>query len=390
VTPNPPDCSAESSALPAPPALTARSALPAWLGWDEGWATAYGRTGDEPAVRQVAELAGAPAEPARVTRTDRSGAEALTASGPVRVTWGGDLLAALAADPESAPTTGDFVRLQRWADERITAEAVLPRRTAIVRASASGQSRGQVLAANIDAVAVVESLVPEPQIARVERLLALAWDSGASPHLVLTKADLCRDGDEVAAEMAADVAPGVPVHVVAAPAGVGIQALAALCAAGQTLALLGGSGAGKSTLLNALAGADLMATRTLASVGKGRHTTVTRELHASASGGAIIDTPGLRSVGLLDSGGLSAVFPEVEALAARCRFGDCAHEGEPGCAVLAAVETGELPERRLASWRKLQREALWVESRTDARLRKARQQEWKVIHKAVRSGRIRP
>jgi len=133
-----------------------------------------------------------------------------------------------------------------------------------------------------------------------------------------------------------------------------------------------------------------MATNVLAAVGKGRHTTVTRELHASATGGAVIDTPGLRGVGLLDHGGLAEVFPEVEAYAAQCRFSDCAHEGEPGCAVLAAVESGDLPERRLHSWRKLQREADWAASRTDARLRKARQQEWKVINKSVRANRIRP
>src|SRR6185437_7323954 len=148
------------------------------------------------------------------------------------------------------------------------------------------------------------------------------------------------------------------------------------CSAGRTLALVGGSGAGKSTLLNALVGAEVMATNALAAVGKGRHTTVTRELHASAGGGAVIDTPGLRGVGLLDTGGLAEVFSEVEELATHCRFRDCAHVGEPGCAVLAAIEAGELPERRLASWRKLQREAAWAASRTDARLRQARLQEW--------------
>jgi ribosome biogenesis GTPase len=156
------------------------------------------------------------------------------------------------------------------------------------------------------------------------------------------------------------------------------------------VAIAGKVKAGKSTLLNALVGAELMATNALATFGKGRHTTVTRELHASASGGAVIDTPGLRGVGLLDTGGLAAVFPEVEELAAHCRFGDCAHTGEPGCAVLAAVEAGDVPEDRLERWRKLQREAQWVASRTDARLRKAREQEWKVINKSVRANRIRP
>ncbi len=371
-------------------ATPARPALPSWLGWDEGWAAAYAEAAEAVPARRLAGLADGPGEPARVTRTDRSGAEVLTGTGPLRVTWGADLLAAVAADGGLAPTTGDFVRCQHWADERVTAEQVLPRRTAILRASASGRSEGQVLAANIDAVAVVEPLVPEPQVGRVERLLALAWDSGAAPHLVLTKADLCTDGEAVAADLGRDVAPGVPVHLLAAPTGLGLADLAALCAGGQTLALLGGSGAGKSTLLNALVGAEIMATNALAAVGKGRHTTVTRELHASANGGAVIDTPGLRGVGLLDTGGLAEVFREVEELAAACRFTDCAHLGEPGCAVLAAVDAGELPERRLESWRKLQREAEWVASRTDARLRQARKQEWKVIHKANRSGRIRP
>jgi ribosome biogenesis GTPase len=372
------------------PTPASAPALPAWLGWDAGWAAAYDELDGSAANRRLTQLAEAPAEPARVTRTDRSGAELLTATGPVRATWGADLLAGAATDPVQAPTTGDFVRLQHWGDGRVTAETVLDRRTAIVRASASGSSVGQVLAANIDAVAVVESLVPEPQVARMERLLALAWDSGATPHLVLTKADLCDDGDELAAELGPQVAPGVPVHVVSAPTGRGLDELAALCAAGRTLALLGGSGAGKSTLLNALVGAELMATNVLATIGKGRHTTVTRELHASATGGAVIDTPGLRGVGLLDTGGLAAVFPEVEAYGAECRFADCAHDVEPGCAVLAAVESGDLPERRLQSWRKLQREAVWAASRTDARLRKAREQEWKVINKSVRANRIRP
>ena len=373
----------------ASPALgTARPSLPAWLGWDERWAAAYAEglsTGD---VDRVIELAQGPAEPGRVTRTDRSGADVLCAGGPVRVTWGADLLPDLGT--AAAPTTGDLVRVQHWADGRATAEQVLPRRSAVARASASGRSEAQVLAANVDAVAVVEALVPEPQPARVERLLALAWDSGAAPHLVLTKADLCTDGEAVAAELGAAVAPGVPVHVVTAPAGLGLDGVSALCSDGRSLALLGGSGAGKSTLLNALVGATVMATNRLATYGKGRHTTVTRELHASASGGSVIDTPGLRGVGLLDGSGVSGVFSDVEDLAAGCRFADCAHVGEPGCAVLAAVETGELDPARLDRWRKLQREAERVAARTDARLRQERRREWKARHATVRSGQTRP
>jgi ribosome biogenesis GTPase / thiamine phosphate phosphatase len=369
--------------------VSAGPGLPAWLGWDDAWAAAYAEVDGSAICRRLRERCG-PAEPARVVRRDRSGADLHTASGPARGTWGADLVADAAADSVQAPTTGDFGWLQHWADGRSTLERVLPRRTAIVRASASGRSAGQVLAANMDAVVVVESLVPEPQVARMERLLTLAWDSGATPHLVLTKSDLCDDGDEVAADLAARVAPGVEVHVVSAPTGLGLDALAELCAAGQSLALVGGSGAGKSTLLNALVGAEIMATNELAMIGKGRHTTVTRELHRSRTGGSVIDTPGLRGVGLLDPGGLAAVFPEVEELALACRFTDCRHETEPDCAVLAAVEAGDLSEDRIHRWRKLQREAAWVASRTDARLRKARQQQWRVIEKSVRAGRIRP
>lgn len=372
-----------------PAAPAGATALPAWLGWDDAWAEEYAQVDGSAICRRLRELCG-PAEPARVIRADRSHVELLAAGGPARSTWGADLLTAATADPTEAPTTGDFVWLQHWADGRSTVERVLPRRTAIVRASASGRSQGQVLAANMDAVAVVESLVPEPQVARMERLLTLAWDSGATPLVVLTKADLCDDGDEVAADLAMRAAPGVEVYVASAPTGVGLEPLADLCSSGRSVALVGGSGAGKSTLLNALVGADLMATNDLATFGKGRHTTVTRELHRSQWSGAVIDTPGLRGVGLLDSGGLAAVFPEVEELAAQCRFADCRHDTERGCAVQAAVEAGDLPEERLERWRKLQREAEWVASRTDARLRKARQQEWKIINKSVRAGRIRP
>lgn len=372
---------------PATPA--GATALPSWLGWDDGWSHEYAQVDGSAICKRLRELCG-PAEPARVIRADRSHVEVLAAAGPARGTWGADLVAETAADPTQAPTTGDFVWLQHWADGRSTVERVLPRRTAIVRASASGRSQGQVLAANMDTVAVVESLIPEPQEARMERLLTLAWDSGATPLVILTKADLCDDADEIAADLAVRVAPGVEVLVTSAPTGVGLEPIAELCDAGRTIALVGGSGAGKSTLLNALAGTEVMATNELATFGKGRHTTVTRELHRSQWGGSVIDTPGLRGVGLLDSGGLAAVFPEVEELAAQCRFADCGHDTEPGCAVQAAVEAGDLPEERLARWRKLQREAEWVASRTDARLRKAREQEWKVINKSMRANRIRP
>jgi ribosome biogenesis GTPase len=233
-----------------------------------------------------------------------------------------------------------------------------------------------VLAANADVVAVVEGLAPDPDPGRLERLLALAWSSGAEPLVVLTKADLVPDAPARAADAEA-LAPGATVLAVATLDGVGLDPIRARLAAGATVALLGASGVGKSTLLNGLVGGETMRTRGLRSDGKGRHTTVTRELHLVPGGGAILDTPGMRSIGLAGADAIDDVFPEVEALAADCRFADCAHEGEPGCAVLAAVASGELPERRLASYRKLLREAQHQAARTDARLRSELTAVWK-------------
>jgi ribosome biogenesis GTPase len=356
------------------------------LGWDEKFSSAFAD------LDGLADSCPGELVPARVTRVDRGACDALSSDGPLRATFSGALLAAGAADPVSTPCVGDWIAVRRWTDGRITAEAVLPRRTAFVRGSVTpGSSHGQVLAANVDVAVVVEGLHPEPDLGRIERFLALAWESGASPLVVLTKADLVPDADGMRAEVAA-AAPGVEVFAVSAATGVGLAEIAPYAAPGVTLAFLGPSGAGKSTLTNALAGATLMATRELRADGKGRHTTVHRELVLLPGGGLVIDTPGLRSVGLTDvAESLELVFAEVEALAELCKFGDCVHKTEPGCAVLAAVESGELPERRLESYRKLLKEARWMAMRHDARLRAQERARWKRVHKEVRaSGRIRP
>ncbi|WP_179815936.1 ribosome small subunit-dependent GTPase A [Allostreptomyces psammosilenae] len=276
--------------------------------------------------------------------------------------------------------------------------ALLPRRTAFVRSTSSKRSEGQVVAANLDAVLVVVSLAVDPRAARVERLLALAWESGATPVVVLTKADTVDDAEQIHAEIAA-TAPGVQVLTVSARTGDGLDVLGAVLAGvaeHPTAALVGQSGAGKSTLANALLGAEVLATGAERSDGKGRHTTVRRELHVMPAdgpvpgGGVLIDTPGLRGVGLYDSAdGLRQVFAEIAELATGCRFGDCGHQGEPGCAVLAAVEDGTLARRRLDSYRKLLREEEWIASRSDARLRAERERQWKVIHKSVRAAGYR-
>jgi ribosome biogenesis GTPase len=258
------------------------------------------------------------------------------------------------------------------------------------RGGLSGDSRGQVLAANVDLALVAEPASPDTDLARIERLQALAWESGATPIVVLTKADLADDLPQLLADVAA-AAPGAQVHAVSAINSEGIEAVRP--DPGRTAVLLGPSGAGKSTLLNALAGAEVMVTQQVrAADGRGRHTTTHRELLLLPDGGLVIDTPGIRRVGLHDTGdGLAQAFSDLEEIAEGCRFADCAHDAEPGCAVQAAVASGELPQRRLDSWRKLGREAAWMASRTDARLRAEKTRQWKVMHKEMRkSGRNRP
>lgn len=312
----------------------------------------------------TAELAGAFAgyasihRPARVCRLDRGAALVADAENLTKVSFGGELLCVGARDRTLFPAVGDWVALRDWPDERTTLEAVLPRRSAFVREAAGRTSQGQVLAANVDVVVIVEHLDPEPDVGRVERLLVLAWASGALPLVVLTKADLVPDPGGMREEITA-VAPGVEVLAGSAVTGRGLGRLRAHLGPGRTLALLGPSGAGKSTLTNMLAGAEIMKTAAVRPVdGRGRHTTTHRELVVLPGVGVLIDTPGLRAVGLVArADAVAQAFAEIEVLATRCRFRDCRHDQEPGCAVRAAVETGELDELRLARWRKLGREA---------------------------------
>ncbi|BAL86822.1 putative GTPase [Actinoplanes missouriensis 431] len=332
------------------------------LGWDETFASAY-----RPFDR-------ADALPGRVLRADRGICTVLTADGPTRASLGGGVLIEGARDPAGLPSSGDWVVLRQWPDRRTTLELVLPRRTTLIRRTADKDSTGQVLAANMDLVAVVEPIHPEPDDSRVERLLALAWESGARPLLVLTKCDTTPDPAAVARQLA-ELAPGVAVLPVSVRSGAGVGDLRSHVGPGRTLALLGRSGAGKSTLTNALAGAAVMPVQAIRDAdGKGRHTTAYRNLVMLPGGGAVIDTPGIRGVGLLDTAaGLDRAFADVTALAARCRFDDCRHESEPGCAVQEALAAGELAARRLASWRKLQHEVAVESGRRSARLaRRAR------------------
>jgi ribosome biogenesis GTPase len=332
------------------------SDLPA-LGWDATVASAYASF-DRPDTC-----------PGRVLRADRGVCTVLTAGGVERASLAGNLLISAAGDPADLPCAGDWVVVRRWPDRRITVELVLPRRTALVRRTADKDSRGQVLGTNMDTVAVVEPLHPAPDDARVERLLALAWESGAQPVIVLSKSDTAADPHAVARQLG-ELAPGVRVQPVSVRTGAGLHELRDLVTAGRTLALLGRSGAGKSSLANALAGTDVMGIQEIRRAdGKGRHTTAYRNLVLIPGGGAVLDTPGIRGVGLLDmADGLDRAFADVAALAARCKFGDCGHEAEPGCAVRAALENGSLAPRRWESWRKLHREVALESGRKAARL----------------------
>ncbi|MFD6658656.1 ribosome small subunit-dependent GTPase A [Streptomyces parvus] len=320
--------------------------------------------------------------PSRIVRAERGLCEAVTDAGTVRAEIPG---AADQGDPLSAPCTGDWAALRPATPGRgPVVHAVMARRTALVRATASRTSHGHVLAANVDTVVVTVSLAAPLKHGRTERMLALAWESGARPVLVLTKADRCADAQSAAAELA-EVAPGTDVLVTSAVTGQGLDTLTA--ALDGTVVLLGPSGAGKSTLGNRLLGEDRLATGAVREAdGKGRHTTAWRELLPLPGGGVLLDTPGLRAIGLHDAqDGLEQTFADIERRAQDCRFTDCAHGREPGCAVMAAIDAGEIPQRRLDSYQRLLRENAYAASRTDARLRTGREAVRKGIAQNLRA-----
>jgi ribosome biogenesis GTPase len=313
--------------------------------------------------------AAADATVGRVVRVDRGVANVLVETGPVRASLGSDLLCRMAADPTAGPCTGDWCVVRDWPDHRLTVERLLPRRSAVVRATAGEQSHGHVLCANIDLAAIVLSLHPMPSIPKAERLLALAWQSGAQPLVVLTKADLVNDGALVAEDVTA-AAPGVEVLCTSTVTGQGLSRLRELIGGTRTMAMLGTSGHGKSSVTNALVGTDVLSTRAIRDDGRGRHTSVRRELVVLPGGGAVIDTPGLRGVGLIDAEqGIASTFADVDAFARGCRFSDCTHDGEPDCAVAVALANGSLPLRRFESWQKLRREVRWMAHRKNVRMR---------------------
>ncbi|PTR31699.1 ribosome biogenesis GTPase [Rhodococcus sp. OK519] len=337
------------------------------LGWDDTLARSFSDHAERGLV------------PARVTRVDRGLCDTLTEGGAVRA----DSTAVTTADPEHTVCTGDWAALEPGAGPRLV--ALLPRRGVVARASADRTSRRQILAANVDTVCVVASLAAPIKPGRIERLLALAWDAGTRPVIVLTKADIAECDSETTIGEVSALAIGVDVVTVSSRTGTGIDELRRRLPG--TTVLLGPSGAGKSSLTNALLGTERMDTNDVrVTDGKGRHTTVHRELFPLPGGGVLIDTPGVRGIGLHDVGdGIEHVFGDIEQLARGCGFRDCEHRSEPRCAVQDAVTDGRLGLDRLDRYRRMVRESEWEASRGDARQSAKRTATAKAISRDIRA-----
>lgn len=284
------------------------------------------------------------------------------------------------------PAVGDWVVIRTQTGEgRATIHAVLPRKSKFSRKLAGGVTEEQVIATNVDTVFLVSGMDGDFNLRRIERYLILAWESGASPVIVLNKADLCPDlANQVAAVEA--IAIGVPVIPLNAAQQQGLEALQPYLKPGQTVALLGSSGVGKSTITNQLKGEAVQTVQSVrASDSRGRHTTTHRELILLPNGSLIIDTPGMRELQIwTGDDGLSDTFADIEAIAQSCRFRDCQHIGEPGCAVQHALETGKLDNSRLQNYLKLQRELDYLARKQDQRAILAEKERWKKIHKDLR------
>jgi ribosome biogenesis GTPase / thiamine phosphate phosphatase len=351
------------------------------LGWDPGWGAAF-LPFDAGGWR-----------PARVSAAHRDAWVLATPQGDRRAVVSGRLRHE-ALGPADLPAVGDWVAATSptQVDDPAVIGAVLPRRT-VFRRSSGDSSRHpgarpadeQVLAANVDVALVVAGLDHDFNLRRLERYLAVAMAGGANPVVILNKADVAGDVDGLRAAAAA-AAPGVDVRAISARTGEGVAALAAAhLASGRTAVVLGSSGAGKSTLVNALVGRERQRTREVrGDDSRGRHTTTHRELIRLPGGALLIDTPGLQSLGVAGAAdGLGAAFADIEDLAMACRFRDCRHEHESGCAVRAALGDGSLDPARLASHRKLEREAAYVARASDPLLQAAERRRWKAIHGAV-------
>jgi ribosome biogenesis GTPase len=339
------------------------------LGWDEDWAAAF----------DGLRMSGA--RPARVTSQHRDRWTVYSDAGPgaARV---------VGSQPTGMrPVTGDWVVCVPGPHESdpLTIVSILPRRSAVTRGSAGESKSQQVLAANVDVLWIVQALDTSPNLRSLERYLAVAWDSGASPEIVLTKSDLAVDLAG-AVNSVSTITFDTPVWVVSVEDRAALETLWKSLIPGRTVALLGPSGAGKSTLINQLADSEVTkAGEVRQKDRKGRHITAGRELFPIRGGALLLDTPGMRELKVLDlDEALGHTFPEIEELSEECRFRDCSHSSEPECAVLAAVEQGRLSAERLASFRKLQAEVAYERRRVDPQARAEHVTEHKTAMRTLR------
>lgn len=348
------------------------------LGWKEPFTTHFAR------IAGVDQKAAAERVPARVARQDRQGYVLYAAGRALRGVVSGHFRHT-APTPDAFPAVGDWVAVSPQPDEpRATIHAVLPRSSAVHRKVAGTRSDSQVVAANVDRLLICVGLDLDFNLRRIERYVTLAYASGAAPFILLTKSDLCAEAARCVAQVQ-EIAIGTPVLALSAATGDGLAAVGELSRPGLTLALVGSSGVGKSTLINALLGREAMATRAVrAHDHRGQHTTTHRQLLLVPDGGVVIDTPGMRELQLPADASAEAAFADIESLSSGCRFGDCRHEQEPGCRVRAALETGELDEARLESYRKQQREIAYFERRDDPVAMAENKARWKAIQKSVR------
>ncbi|MCZ7588282.1 MAG: ribosome small subunit-dependent GTPase A [Gaiella sp.] len=342
------------------------------LGWDDVLA------------EQFETHAAAGLAPGRVAVQHRGAYDVLTEHGELRCDVAGRLYEE-SRSPADLPAVGDWVAVAPRAEEAAgTIQAVLPRRTRFSRKTAWQAAEEQVLAANVDVVFIVSSLNEDLNLRRLERYLILGRESGAQPVVLLTKSDLTDDA-EAALAAVRSVAADVPVHALSSLTGEGVDAVRAHLRPGVTAALLGSSGVGKSTLVNTLAGEELLDTQELRSDGQGRHTTTRRELVQLPGGALVIDTPGMRELQLwVADEALEETFDDVTSLFQHCRFSDCSHESEPGCAVKEALADGTLAPERWDSYLKLEAELAALERRLDKRAQSEERKRWKAMSRFAR------